>query len=99
MFIDADGQSVEAKRVFCIGCNYAEHVRELHGFEEIPPVIFMKPAESLLRPDSATCGILSCGNCEANPALMRSDTLLVLNFICYLFCLQGHLRAHVCNHK
>ena len=52
MFIDADGQSVEAKRVFCIGCNYAEHVRELHGFEEIPPVIFMKPAEALLSPDS-----------------------------------------------
>lgn len=50
MFIDVDGQKVPAGRVFCIGCNYAEHVRELHGFEEIPPVIFMKPAESLLAP-------------------------------------------------
>ena len=48
MFIDVDGKKVEARRVFCIGCNYAEHVRELHGFEEIPPVVFMKPAESLV---------------------------------------------------
>ena len=48
MFIDVDGTPTAAGRVFCIGCNYAEHVRELHGFEEIPPVIFMKPAESLV---------------------------------------------------
>lgn len=50
MFIDVDGVKTPAARVFCIGCNYAEHVRELHGFEEIPPVIFMKPAESLVKP-------------------------------------------------
>lgn len=47
MFIDVDGVKTAAGRVFCIGCNYAEHVRELHGFEEIPPVVFMKPAEAL----------------------------------------------------
>lgn len=50
MFINIDGVFKPAGRVFCIGCNYSEHVRELHGFEEIPPVIFMKPAESLLAP-------------------------------------------------
>ena len=50
MYIDVDGTPCEAQRVFCIGCNYAEHVKELHGFEEIPPVIFMKPAESLAAP-------------------------------------------------
>lgn len=52
MYIDVDGEKVAAQRVFCIGCNYAEHVRELHGFEEIPPVIFMKPAASLTAPDT-----------------------------------------------
>ena len=36
MYIDVDGTPCEAQRVFCIGCNYAEHVKELHGFEEIP---------------------------------------------------------------
>ena len=50
MFIDVDGVKTAAGRVFCIGCNYAEHVRELHGFEEIPPVVFMKPAEALVAP-------------------------------------------------
>ncbi|MBE6367482.1 MAG: fumarylacetoacetate hydrolase family protein [Lentisphaerae bacterium] len=50
MFVNVDGTLMSAGRVFCIGCNYAEHVRELHGFEEIPPVIFMKPAESLVAP-------------------------------------------------
>ena len=52
MFIDVDGVKTAAGRVFCIGCNYAEHVRELHGFEEIPPVVFMKPAEALTAPDT-----------------------------------------------
>ena len=53
MFIDVDGVKTVAGRVFCIGCNYAEHVRELHGFEEIPPVVFMKPAEALTAPGTA----------------------------------------------
>ena len=52
MIIEVDGVRHTAGRVYCIGCNYAEHVRELHGFEEIPPVIFMKPAESLVPPDT-----------------------------------------------
>lgn len=50
MLLNVDGEFVTAGRVFCIGCNYAEHVRELHGFEEIPPVVFMKPAEALVGP-------------------------------------------------
>ena len=53
MLLCVDGKSIQPGRVFCIGCNYAEHVRELHGFEEIPPVVFMKPAESLIGIDTA----------------------------------------------
>jgi 2-keto-4-pentenoate hydratase/2-oxohepta-3-ene-1,7-dioic acid hydratase in catechol pathway len=39
-----------AQRVFCIGQNYAEHVKEMKG--EIPkrPVIFCKPPTSLVAP-------------------------------------------------
>lgn len=39
-------------RVFCVGMNYVEHIRELKN--EIPsqPVIFMKPATSLVAPGS-----------------------------------------------
>jgi len=51
MKFELEGNIITAQRVFCIGCNYAEHVRELHGFEEIPPVIFMKPAASLTPAD------------------------------------------------
>ena len=48
MILQVDNTPIAPGRVFCIGCNYTEHVRELHGFEDIPPVIFMKPAESLV---------------------------------------------------
>ena len=48
MKLNVANQEITAGRVFCIGCNYAEHVRELHGFEEIPPVVFMKPADALV---------------------------------------------------
>ncbi len=53
MKLNVANQEITAGRVFCIGCNYAEHVRELHGFEEIPPVVFMKPAEALVAAGNA----------------------------------------------
>ena len=35
-------------RVFCIGRNYSEHVKELNNETPQSPVVFMKPATSLL---------------------------------------------------
>ncbi len=42
-------------RIFCIGQNYAEHIREMGGTDtSVEPVIFMKPASALtLGPDVA----------------------------------------------
>lgn len=42
-------------RIFCIGQNYAEHIREMGGTDTaVEPVIFMKPASALtLGPDVA----------------------------------------------
>ena len=42
-------------RIFCIGQNYAEHIREMGGADiHAEPVIFMKPARALTRgPDVA----------------------------------------------
>jgi 2-keto-4-pentenoate hydratase/2-oxohepta-3-ene-1,7-dioic acid hydratase in catechol pathway len=37
-------------RVFCIGRNYVEHVRELNNPMPARPVIFMKPSSSLVHP-------------------------------------------------
>ena len=35
-------------RVFCIGRNYAEHAKEMHAPKPAEPVVFMKPATSLV---------------------------------------------------
>ena len=39
----------DAGRVFCIGMNYAEHVKELKNTPPDSPVIFMKPSSSLIK--------------------------------------------------
>ncbi len=53
MFITVDRLQYHPRRVFCIGCNYAAHVRELHDDDDAPPVVFMKPCESLVPPGGA----------------------------------------------
>jgi len=37
-------------RIFCIGRNYAEHVRELSNVVPQKPVVFMKPPSCLVKP-------------------------------------------------
>lgn len=37
------------RRIYCIGKNYLAHVREMEQDERDPPVIFMKPADALVR--------------------------------------------------
>lgn len=37
------------QRIFCIGRNYAEHAREMGAPRPAQPVVFMKPATSLVR--------------------------------------------------
>ena len=36
------------RRVYCVGQNYAEHVREMGGTERATPVFFDKPADALI---------------------------------------------------
>jgi len=38
------------RRIFCIGCNYAEHIREMGNPPDEQCVIFMKPPECLVTP-------------------------------------------------
>jgi 2-keto-4-pentenoate hydratase/2-oxohepta-3-ene-1,7-dioic acid hydratase in catechol pathway len=42
--------SLDIPRVFCIGRNYAEHVRELANVVPQKPVVFIKPATCLVAP-------------------------------------------------
>ena len=44
----ADGRRLPIRRVFCIGKNYADHVREMGGDPKSdPPVFFTKPADAV----------------------------------------------------
>src|ERR1700735_4997802 len=41
-------------RIYCVGRNYAEHVREMGGdTEREPPVFFTKPADAVMANDAA----------------------------------------------
>lgn len=42
--------NLKAARVFCIGRNYVEHVRELSNILPTKPVVFIKPASCLVAP-------------------------------------------------
>jgi len=41
-------RNLNAQRIFCIGKNYAEHVKELGGSVPGQPVVFMKPVSCLV---------------------------------------------------
>jgi 2-keto-4-pentenoate hydratase/2-oxohepta-3-ene-1,7-dioic acid hydratase in catechol pathway len=53
MRIDIKGRVFVAHRIFCIGKNYGEHVKELGGNLPEEPVVFMKPASSLVASNQA----------------------------------------------
>jgi len=40
------------RRIFCVGRNYLEHIRELGNDEKLPPVFFMKPAQAIVQDGS-----------------------------------------------
>ena len=48
MLLQLGTQTIAPCRVFCIGCNYDEHIRELAHERPASPVIFLKPAASLV---------------------------------------------------
>jgi len=47
--IEGSEDRYPARRIYCIGQNYAEHAREMgYNPDRVPPCFFMKPADSLL---------------------------------------------------
>ena len=46
------GQSARypVRRVYCVGWNYTEHVREMKGDERNPPIFFLKAADNVMAP-------------------------------------------------
>src|SRR3546814_14733516 len=41
------------RRIFCVGRNYAAHIREMGGDERDPPFYFCKPADAIVPTGSA----------------------------------------------
>ena len=47
--VNGSGASFPVHRIYCIGRNYADHVREMGGEpDRAPPVYFLKPADSIV---------------------------------------------------
>jgi fumarylpyruvate hydrolase len=42
------------RRIYCVGRNYTEHVKEMGGTGREPPVFFMKPADAIVSVASGT---------------------------------------------
>ncbi len=53
--ISVNDQSFTPQRIFCIGKNYDEHVKELGGQTPEEPVVFMKPVSSIVSPGETLC--------------------------------------------
>ena len=44
-----EGREVALSNIFCIGRNYAEHVKELKNAKPTEPVVFLKPTSALIQ--------------------------------------------------
>jgi fumarylpyruvate hydrolase len=52
--ISGSAQRFPVHRIYCVGRNYAEHIREMGGdTQREPPVFFTKPADAVMPNDSA----------------------------------------------
>ncbi len=47
-----NGKEIEAGTIFCIGQNYAKHIAEMGTKKPTEPVIFIKPKQAIVLPDS-----------------------------------------------
>jgi fumarylpyruvate hydrolase len=50
-YLDIAGtdEKFPVRRVYCIGKNYLAHIHEMNADERDPPVVFMKPADAIVR--------------------------------------------------
>jgi fumarylpyruvate hydrolase len=46
--VEGSRKRAPVRRVYCVGRNYAEHIREMGGDEREPPFFFQKPADAIV---------------------------------------------------
>jgi fumarylpyruvate hydrolase len=51
--VAGSGKSFPVRRIWCVGRNYIEHIREMGQDERAPPFFFAKPADAIV-PDGGT---------------------------------------------
>jgi fumarylpyruvate hydrolase len=51
--VAGEGKSFPVRRIWCVGRNYIEHIREMGQDERLPPFYFAKPADAIV-PDGGT---------------------------------------------
>ncbi len=47
-----DDRRFPVRRIYCVGRNYVEHIREMGGDEREPPFFFQKPTDAIVPPDA-----------------------------------------------
>ena len=57
--VEGSSQRAPVRRIYCVGRNYAEHIREMGGDERELPFFFQKPADSIVH-DGAVVPYPSC---------------------------------------
>jgi fumarylpyruvate hydrolase len=50
------------RRIYCVGRNYREHIREMGGDEREPPFFFQKPTDAIVRSGSSIAYPMASGN-------------------------------------
>jgi 5-carboxymethyl-2-hydroxymuconate isomerase len=86
------GEELSIGKILCIGRNYVEHIRELGNEAPAAPVIFMKPASSVIGNGEEVVIPAYSKNChhEAELALLIGTTARSISAAEALSCLAGY---------
>lgn len=86
------GETVTIGKILCIGRNYVDHIRELGNEAPAAPVVFMKPASSVIGAGGTVVIPAYSDNChhEAELALLIGTTCRNINAAEAISCLAGY---------
>jgi acylpyruvate hydrolase len=86
------GEKLPIGKILCIGRNYVEHIKELGNEEPATPVIFMKPASSVIGNGEEVVIPVYSDNChhEAELALLVGKSAKNISEAEALHCLAGY---------
>lgn len=86
------GEKMPIGKILCIGRNYVDHIRELGNEAPAAPVVFMKPASSVIAAGENVVIPAYSGNChhEAELALLIGTTCRNITAAEAISCLAGY---------